>query len=77
MTGQRDNPPAGGSYPTNLWLTGEVIADLYEIPIPTDATPGEHRLEVGMYVAESGARLLITDTCKDAIFLQVVTVIGP
>ncbi len=77
MTGQRDNPPVGGAYPTNLWLTGEVIADLYEIPIPADVAPGEHRLEVGMYVAETGARLLTTDTCKDAIFLQAVTVIGP
>ncbi|HEY73207.1 MAG TPA: hypothetical protein G4N99_08035 [Thermoflexia bacterium] len=77
MTGQRDNPPIGGAYPTNLWLTGEVIADVYEIPIPADAAPGEHRLEVGMYVAETGARLLITDTSQDAVFLQAVTVTNP
>ena len=77
MTGQRDNPPIGGAYPTNLWLTGEVIADVYEIPIPADAVPGEHRLEVGMYVAETGARLLITDTSQDAVFLQAVTVTNP
>ena len=77
LTGQRDNPPAGGTYPTNLWLAGEVVADVYEIPIRADAAPGAHRLAVGMYVAETGARLPIDETSDDAVLLQKVTVTRP
>jgi hypothetical protein len=77
LTGQRDNPPAGGTYPTNLWLAGEVVADVYEIPIRADAAPGAHRLAVGMYVAETGARLPIDETSDDAVLLQEVTVTRP
>jgi 4-amino-4-deoxy-L-arabinose transferase-like glycosyltransferase len=74
MTGQRDSPPLGGAYPTDLWLPGEVVTDVYEISISADPTPGEHRLEVGMYVAETGVRLPVADGSNDAIPIQVVTV---
>ena len=37
MTGQRDNLPVGGTYPTDLWLSGEVVTDVYEIPVRADA----------------------------------------
>ncbi len=85
MSGQRDNQPVSGSYPTNLWVAGEVVADVYAISIRADAAPGAHRLEVGMYVAETGARLpargeqgrTIAGTPDDAILLQTVSVTGP
>jgi len=77
MTGQRDNSPVGGSYPTSLWLAGEVVTDAYAIPVRADAAPGKHRLEVGMYVAETGARLSIAGTPDDALLLQTVTITGP
>jgi len=76
MTGQRDSYPLGGAYPITLWAAGEVVADVYEIPIRADAAPGAHRLEVGMYVAETGARLPVVDTAEDALVLQAVTVVG-
>jgi 4-amino-4-deoxy-L-arabinose transferase-like glycosyltransferase len=74
MTGQRDNPPVGGTYPTNLWLAGEVVADVYEIAVSADAAPGEHCLEAGMYVAETGVRLPVRGTSDDAILLQTITI---
>jgi len=77
MTGQRDNQPAGGTYPTSLWLSGEIVTDVYEIPVRADGAPGKHRLEVGMYVAETGARLALDSTPYDAISLQMVTVTSP
>jgi hypothetical protein len=77
MTGQRDNQPVGGTYPTSLWLSGEVVADVYRIPVRPDAVPGAHRLEVGMYVAETGTRLPIETTTDDAVVLQAVAVTGP
>jgi hypothetical protein len=74
MSGQRDNPPVNGAYPTTLWVAGEVIADTYTISIRPDTLRGEHRLKVGMYIAESGARLPVTGSSADAIFLQSITV---
>jgi 4-amino-4-deoxy-L-arabinose transferase-like glycosyltransferase len=74
MIGQRDNPPVGGTYPTNLWLTGEIVADSYEIAIPADTAPGEHRLEVGMYIAETGDRLPVLGSFDDAVLLQTITI---
>ena len=75
-TGQRDNHPVRGTYPTSLWLAREVVTDVYEIAVRTDAPPGTHRLEVGMYVAETGARLP-SGTPNDAIGLQTITITGP
>jgi len=76
LSGQRDNPPLGGTYPTNLWLSGEVVVDTYEIAVAADAGPGEHRLEAGMYVAQTGARLPVDGTEDDAVVLQGVEVSG-
>ena len=74
MTGQRDSQPVGGIYPTSLWLPGEVVTDVYEIPVRIDAAPGEHRLEVGMYDAETGARLPVAGSADNAVVLQTLTV---
>jgi hypothetical protein len=74
IAGQKDNPPVGGSYPTNLWLSGEVVVDVYEIPISADAAPGELALEVGLYIAETGARLPVLGESTDAVTLQVATI---
>jgi len=57
LWGQKDNPPQGGKYPTTGWLEGEVVRDEYEILISPDAPSGSYLLEVGMYQAETGARL--------------------
>jgi len=57
LWGQKDNPPQGGKYPTTGWLEGEVVRDEYEIPLSPDAPFGSYLLEVGMYQAETGARL--------------------
>jgi len=57
LWGQKDKPPQGGKYPTTGWLEGEVVRDEYEIPVSPDAPFGSYLLEVGMYQAETGARL--------------------
>ncbi len=75
MTGQQDNQPVRGSYPTTLWLPGEVVADAYEISVRPDAAGGEHRLEVGMYEPETGTRLPVAGRADNAVPLQVVRVV--
>jgi hypothetical protein len=57
VVGQWDSTPVGGTLPTTEWVTGEVIADRYRIPVKADAPPGESRLWIGWYDAASGARL--------------------
>jgi len=74
MTGQLDRQPVEGRYPTSLWAEGEVIQDTYAIPIDDAAQPGEHRLEVGLYVAETGLRLAVEGTTDNAVTLQRVTI---
>ncbi len=74
MAAQQDRYPVNGTYPTSLWITDEIVADRYEIPIRADAASGPHRLKTGMYVAENGARLPVAGTPDDAITLQTVTI---
>jgi hypothetical protein len=53
----QDNPPVNGTYPTMLWVPGEIITDPYPIALPADLPPGNYAIEVGFYVAETGLRL--------------------
>ncbi len=57
-----DSQPDGGHYPTTAWQPGEVICDVHPLSVPTDAPPGEYRLEVGFYLLETMARLPATDS---------------
>ncbi len=57
---QADAMPRGGAYPTSRWVAGEVVADSTTIALPTDMPPGEYIIEVGLYRAETGARLPVT-----------------
>jgi hypothetical protein len=56
-------------------VPGEVIRDAYEIPVRVDASEGEHRLEVGLYVAATGTRLSVEGSLDDAVSLRTVTVV--
>jgi hypothetical protein len=59
---QKDSVPVGGARPTTGWVPGEFIIDEYELVVEADALPGEYILEVGMYDASIGERLLALDT---------------
>ncbi|MFZ5918325.1 MAG: hypothetical protein ACOYZ7_15390 [Chloroflexota bacterium] len=67
IRGQQDNPPVNGSYPTTLWLPGEVVVDAYALTVDADAPLGEHLVEIGMYLAETGERLPVLDEAGQAI----------
>jgi hypothetical protein len=77
IRGQKDSPPRGGSYPTTLWVPGEIVVDEYEIPIAADATPGRHVIEVGMYDPKTMQRLPVFDptgAIGDRILLAQVAI---
>jgi hypothetical protein len=76
--GQKDNVPQAGTYPTTLWVAGEVVADEYEIVVKPDAPPGQYVIEVGMYLPQSGQRLPVLDEAGqvqgDRILLETVEI---
>jgi hypothetical protein len=55
--GQHDSQPVGGTYPPNLWVAGEVVADSHRIGVAAEAPAGIYLLEVGMYYEPTGERL--------------------
>ena len=57
--GQKDNPPVDGFYPTTQWVEEEIVRDQYNLTIADDAPPGQYRLTIGMYQAETGQRLAV------------------
>jgi 4-amino-4-deoxy-L-arabinose transferase-like glycosyltransferase len=73
--GGRDHPPVAGTYPTSLWIEGEVVVDAYDIPLDADAPAGPYTLEIGLYRFESGERLPLS-IGGDALRLLTVQV-GP
>ena len=72
---QSDAMPRGGAYPTSRWRPGEVVADQFEIGLPGDLVAGEYKIEVGLYLAETGRRLAIdgAEPAADAVRLGSLT----
>jgi hypothetical protein len=79
--GQWDNQPQQGLAPTRRWTPGQVIADPYQIPVASDAPPGQLELRVGMYDAQTMSRLPVLDergaVLGDYIVLAKLEVIDP
>jgi hypothetical protein len=61
VRGQKDNPPVNGSYPTPLWVPGEIVVDEYTILVQPDAPPGTYVIEAGMYDPANLQRLPVLD----------------
>ena len=56
-----DGQPDGGHYPTGRWQPGQVVLDVHPLALPADAPPGEYRLEIGLYLLATMARLPAVD----------------
>ncbi|TKJ30714.1 MAG: hypothetical protein CEE40_04270 [Chloroflexi bacterium B3_Chlor] len=80
IRGQKDSFPGRGEAPTTSWLEGEVIADEYEIVVDSAAPPGEYVIEIGMYDANTGQRLLVYDIRgelqEDRILLEGIRLVA-
>jgi len=68
-----DSPPFSGLFPTNRWQVGEVLRDRHRLKIPRDLAPGEYRIEIGMYISATNARVLLDDGA-DRIVLTTVRI---
>ncbi len=61
---QQDSQPQQGQSPTSRWQTGEVVVDTYQLIRPPDTPSGTYPIEIGLYIAETGQRLQVTQLGK-------------
>lgn len=75
---QSDHWPGG--LPTNILDAGQIVIDQLTLDLPADLPPGRYQLRVGLYLAESGARLPIVQkesgSAIDYVTLPVEIVVG-
>lgn len=71
MQAQLDGYPVCEGRDTWRWDPGELITDTYYIQVRDEATPGLYPLYSGMYVEETGERLLILDEAGNQIDTQI------
>lgn len=58
---QVDGAPRSGTYPFWVWAAGEQVDDTVTIDIPNEIPSGDYLLLLGIYDADTGARLPVTD----------------
>jgi hypothetical protein len=57
LVSQSDHPPWAGTYPTSLWMVGDVIRDPHRLQIDDISAAGACTLSIGMYNSRTGERL--------------------
>ncbi len=67
IVAQDDRWPGG--LPSNTWAPGQVVADRYDILLPDTAPLGVYQVVVGLYLAATGDRLVLTDLVGDGTAL--------
>ena len=67
LVAQHDSWPQAGAYPASLWLPPEIVKDTHTLLAP----PGLYSLAIGLYQAETGERLRLSDG-SDAFILEDV-----
>jgi hypothetical protein len=71
MQAQRDGYPVCDGRETWRWDPGELITDVYDIPVAADAADGLYPLYTGFYLEETGERLPVLDAAGVEIATQV------
>ncbi|MCP4427153.1 MAG: DUF4401 domain-containing protein [Chloroflexi bacterium] len=57
LVGSHDSAPRDGRFPTNTWLSGDLIQDNHTIQLDVGLPSGEYQIKVGLYLPETGERL--------------------
>ncbi len=50
-----------GGYPTDVWNTGDLLADTRKVALPENLPSGHYTLLVGLYSLQTGERLPVVD----------------
>ena len=72
LVAQSDGEPTNWSRPTTGWLPGEIVVDQRVLALPEGASPGEYRLQAGMYTQQSGRLSAVDGT--GAVYLDTIRV---
>ncbi len=70
MIAQRDGYPVCDGRETWRWDPGELITDVYNLPVSPDAPDGLYPLYTGFYIEETGERLPVYDAAGQEIGSQ-------
>jgi hypothetical protein len=73
IVAQHDSEPVGSLWPTHLWRSGDVVRDERVVALPADLASGQYTLQVGMYNAQTGTRLMAASG-QDVVILGTVEV---
>jgi len=57
IVSQEDSLPVGDDRPTTGWVSGEIITDRHELPVPADSQGDSYTLHIGLYQPATGQRL--------------------
>ncbi len=77
LIAQYDSVPGQGQRPVPGWLGGEVVEDRHDVAIPIDVAPGVYCVIVGLYDADSGIRLPVSNSSEkneDAVYIGHVEI---
>jgi hypothetical protein len=55
VVAQLDRQPGG--YPTGEWRLGEMVVDVYRVPLPSTLAPGTYTVQTGFYYLPTLERL--------------------
>lgn len=70
-----DSPPRKGKLPTREWRLNASIVDPIVLVIPNDAPVGDlNALQIGLYLANTGARLTVQPSGDDAVTFRGLTI---
>jgi uncharacterized membrane protein len=61
LLGQKDSWPLDNLYPTDLWQPGRIVPDTHTIPLKAPLPAAGYQIEFGLYDANTGSRLPITE----------------
>ena len=53
---QRDSQPCDGTYATNGWMPGDLLATDTTLDLPANLPAGNYTLQTGWYDSQTGAR---------------------
>lgn len=85
LVAQFDGKPPDGTRPTSTWQAGETISPQVALPLPADnLAPGNYQLAIGLYLPESGERLVVTqpegqstELTLGSIFVEPLEILQP
>ena len=67
---QFDGPPLAGLKGTSEWQPGSLYIDRRPINLPTDLSPGDYLLRIGLYDRDSGERLAFLPEVEDQVHFE-------